>query len=43
MHIYGEQKNPQKVLPEVIAKPWVQLSNILGRPPILKLCKLLFG
>ena len=35
MHISGEQKLLQKFLPEVLAKPWVQLSNILGRPPIL--------
>ena len=33
-YIWGA-KNPSKVLPEVIARPWVQLSNILGRPPIL--------
>ena len=33
-YIWGA-KNPSKILPEVIARPWVQLSNILGRPPIL--------
>ena len=33
-YIWGGKK-PSKVLPEVIAKPWVQLSEILGRPPIL--------
>jgi indoleamine 2,3-dioxygenase len=33
-YIWGAE-NPSKVLPEVIARPWVQLSNILGRPPIL--------
>ncbi|MDA8854149.1 indoleamine 2,3-dioxygenase [Gammaproteobacteria bacterium] len=27
--------NPEKILPEVIAKPWVKISKILGRPPIL--------
>ena len=27
--------NPEKILPEVIAKPWVKVSKILGRPPIL--------
>jgi indoleamine 2,3-dioxygenase len=27
--------NPEKLLPEVIAKPWVKISKILGRPPIL--------
>jgi indoleamine 2,3-dioxygenase len=26
---------PSRILPEVIAKPWVKLSKILGRPPIL--------
>ena len=26
---------PSKILPEVIAKPWVKLSKVLGRPPIL--------
>jgi indoleamine 2,3-dioxygenase len=33
-YIWGGKK-PSKVLPEVIAKPWVKLSEILGRPPIL--------
>ena len=33
-YIWGAEM-PSKVLPEVISKPWVQLSNILGRPPIL--------
>jgi indoleamine 2,3-dioxygenase len=33
-YIWGS-KSPSKILPEVIAKPWVNLSNILGRPPIL--------
>lgn len=28
-------KNPEKILPEAIAKPWVKLSNKLERPPIL--------
>jgi len=27
--------NPEKLLPEVIAKPWVKVAEILGRPPIL--------
>ena len=33
-YIWGA-KTPSKVLPEVLAKPWVQVANILGRPPIL--------
>ena len=33
-YIWGGDK-PQKLLPEVISKPWVKLSNFLGRPPIL--------
>jgi len=33
-YIWGG-KSPQKILPEVIAKPWVKLSKYLGRPPIL--------
>ena len=33
-YIWGGEK-PEKILPEVIAKPWVKLSNYLGRPPIL--------
>ncbi len=32
--IWGSE-TPSKILPEVIAKPWVELSNRLGRPPIL--------
>jgi len=32
--IWGSE-TPSKILPEVIAKPWVKLSNRLGRPPIL--------
>ena len=33
-YIWGGKK-PSKLLPEVVAKPWVEVSNILGRPPIL--------
>ena len=33
-YIWGGEK-PSKLLPEVVAKPWVEVSNILGRPPIL--------
>tara|TARA_B100000035_G_scaffold154481_1_gene131569 strand:- start:560 stop:1705 length:1146 start_codon:yes stop_codon:yes gene_type:complete len=33
-YIWGS-KTPSKILPEVVAKPWVNLSSILGRPPIL--------
>jgi len=33
-YIWGGDK-PEKILPEVIAKPWVKLSDYLGRPPIL--------
>jgi indoleamine 2,3-dioxygenase len=33
-YIWGS-KTPSKILPEVIAKPWVNLASILGRPPIL--------
>jgi len=33
-YIWGG-KSPQRILPEVIAKPWVKLSKYLGRPPIL--------
>jgi indoleamine 2,3-dioxygenase len=33
-YIWGG-KNPEKILPEAIAKPWVQLANKLERPPIL--------
>ena len=32
--IWGGHK-PEKILPEVIAKPWVKLANYLDRPPIL--------
>ena len=32
--IWGGNK-PEKILPEVISKPWVKLSKYLGRPPIL--------
>ncbi|NBW85040.1 MAG: tryptophan 2,3-dioxygenase, partial [Proteobacteria bacterium] len=33
-YIWGGAK-PKNVLPEAIAKPWVQLADHLGRPPIL--------
>ena len=33
-YIWGGE-SPQRILPEVIAAPWVKLSNYLGRPPIL--------
>ena len=33
-YIWGGRK-PEKVLPEVISKPWVKVAKILGRPPIL--------
>ena len=33
-YIWGG-KNPEKTLPEAIAKPWVKLANRLERPPIL--------
>ena len=33
-YIWGA-KTPSQILPEVLAKPWVQVANILGRPPIL--------
>jgi len=33
-YIWGG-KNPEKLLTEVIAKPWVKVAKILGRPPIL--------
>jgi indoleamine 2,3-dioxygenase len=33
-YIWGS-KFPAKTLPGVLAKPWVKLSDILGRPPIL--------
>ncbi len=33
-YVWGGAK-PKSVLPEAIAKPWVQLADYLGRPPIL--------
>ena len=33
-YIWGDVK-PHKILPAVIAKPWVEIANELGRPPIL--------
>ena len=33
-YIWGGIK-PNSVLPEVISKPWVKVSNYIGRPPIL--------
>jgi indoleamine 2,3-dioxygenase len=33
-YIWGSS-TPAKSLPECLSKPWVQLSNYLGRPPIL--------
>ncbi len=33
-YIWGG-KNPEKILPEAIAKPWVKLANKVERPPIL--------
>ena len=33
-YIWGDSK-PRQFLPEVISKPWVDLSKYLGRPPIL--------
>ena len=33
-YIWGA-KTPSKVLPEALSKPWTQVANILGRPPIL--------
>ena len=33
-YIWGGAK-PNSVLPEVISKPWVQVSNYVGRPPVL--------
>ena len=33
-YIWGA-KSPSKILPEAIAKPWTQVANKLGRPPIL--------
>ena len=32
--MWGGNK-PEKILPEVISKPWVKLSKYIGRPPIL--------
>ena len=32
--LWGGNK-PEKILPEVVSKPWVKLSKYLGRPPIL--------
>ena len=33
-YIWGGSE-PRKKLPEVIAKPWVQIAKLLGRPPIM--------
>ncbi len=33
--MFGEVPNLKSSLPEVLAKPWVKVSKILGRPPIL--------
>jgi len=33
-YIWGS-KTPSNILPEAVSKPWVNLSDILGRPPIL--------
>ena len=33
-YIWGDVK-PHKILPAVIAKPWVEIANELGRPPVL--------
>ena len=33
-YIWGGKK-PEKIIPEVLAKPWVKVANYLGRPPIL--------
>ena len=33
-YIWGGNE-PRKKLPEVIAKPWVQIAKLLGRPPIM--------
>ena len=33
-YIWGG-KNPEKILPQAIARPWVKLANKLERPPIL--------
>ena len=34
--VWGGRK-PKERLPEVIAKPWVQVARFLGRPPVLSL------
>ncbi|SVE25649.1 uncharacterized protein METZ01_LOCUS478503, partial [marine metagenome] len=33
-YIWGGNK-PREKVPEVIAKPWVQIAELLGRPPIM--------
>ena len=33
-YIWGDQE-PHDLLPKVISKPWVQIANELGRPPVL--------
>ena len=33
-YIWGDEE-PHEVLPKVISKPWVQIANELGRPPVL--------
>ena len=33
-YIWGDEE-PHEVLPKVISKPWVQVANELGRPPVL--------
>ena len=33
-YIWGDEE-PHEVLPRVISKPWVQVANELGRPPVL--------
>ena len=33
-YIWGDQE-PHNLLPKVISKPWVQIANELGRPPVL--------
>ena len=33
-YIWGDDE-PHEVLPKVISKPWVQVANELGRPPVL--------
>ena len=39
--MWGGNK-PEKILPEVISKPWVKLSKYLEASTNFKLCKLLF-